>query len=943
MKTLHLLLLWCVATSATAQNFSLRGNVSDAKSGQPVPQARVELLRGRDTTATRTNALTAADGRFALVPRRAGEYTLRVSCLGYRPQSRKVRLTGNRPRIDTLHIRLAPDDIMLSEATVTALSRLLTVKKDTMEFHTSALRLPPGSSLSVAIKQLPGFELDKDGKLTYLGKEVKSVLVGGKEFFGDIQTALANMPADAVENISTYEKTDEAKQFSGRKDNDKGTVIDLKIKKEYLASWNINADMAYGTEERYLAKGFASTFTDRRRLALFGSVNNVSENQQVDDNGNWRYYVSPYNGLYTYRKAGGLLSWDNGKKNTEAGMLRARLNADFTHNSGTHLSHSNIETFQPDGSGQFSYNRVHTDNTDRRFFAAGSMSWNIDSLKRLELGGDVMLSDRPSRSSSIGSAYDERPLTDDPASGLLDAEAPEELTRHGIYSQRSDVHATGEQSEYQLNAVYTHMFVKDKHGIEFSASVEGRNDDRHTDRLYVYRYLRPDAPRPDLLNRQYEAGKSNRNDYNFQANYYIKLNSQLSLEAEYTAAHTRNETDAPLYRLDRYERYASALLPVGARPSTADSLAAVIDLDNSRWKTFRATSNKGRLALDGDYEKLDFGLYLIMNGTSEKLSLRQGDVLYPSSRHTLYVSPGAYLRWDFNKSGNIRIRYQGDKSRPDLETLLPVADSKDEMNIRRNNPHLKDSWTHWINIQGSYFNRERGDSYGLYANFRQRINAVYNTLTIDPVTGARVSSQANTNGNYFGYMMLSTEQPLDTARHWTASIRLSGNATRERSYIGTTPCSVNKYGASLYSSLRYRKGMWSVTLRAGYDGSYSRYSGIAGYNQNGHTADINLAPQVELPFGMKVGTDFGYFGRRGYDDNLLNHDQWLWNLNISQTFLRSKALTVRLEWVDMLRQRTSEYNVVTPVERYFTRIENFLSYALLHVVYNFNIKGKGKQ
>ena len=51
---------------------------------------------------------------------------------------------------------------------------------------------------------------------------------------------------------------------------------------------------------------------------------------------------------------------------------------------------------------------------------------------------------------------------------------------------------------------------------------------------------------------------------------------------------------------------------------------------------------------------------------------------------------------------------------------------------------------------------------------------------------------------------------------------------------------------------------------------------------------------------------------------------------------------MRFEWVDMLRQRTSEYNVVTPVERYFTRIENFLSYALLHVVYTLNIKGKGR-
>lgn len=46
--------------------------------------------------------------------------------------------------------------------------------------------------------------------------------------------------------------------------------------------------------------------------------------------------------------------------------------------------------------------------------------------------------------------------------------------------------------------------------------------------------------------------------------------------------------------------------------------------------------------------------------------------------------------------------------------------------------------------------------------------------------------------------------------------------------------------------------------------------------------------------------------------------------------------------MDILQQRTSEYNVNTPVERYFTRTESFLSYALLHIVYNFNIKGKGR-
>lgn len=92
---------------------------------------------------------------------------------------------------------------------------------------------------------------------------------------------------------------------------------------------------------------------------------------------------------------------------------------------------------------------------------------------------------------------------------------------------------------------------------------------------------------------------------------------------------------------------------------------------------------------------------------------------------------------------------------------------------------------------------------------------------------------------------------------------------------------------------------------------------------------------------MKISTDLGYYKRTGYSDNQLNHHQWLWNANISQTFLKNKALTVQLQWVDILRQRTSEYNVQTASLRSYTRTDAFLSYALLHVIYNFNLKGKG--
>ena len=58
-------------------------------------------------------------------------------------------------------------------------------EEDTTVFNASAYRTPEGSMLEELVKQLPGGEIDEDGKLLIHGKEVKKILVDGKEFFSD--------------------------------------------------------------------------------------------------------------------------------------------------------------------------------------------------------------------------------------------------------------------------------------------------------------------------------------------------------------------------------------------------------------------------------------------------------------------------------------------------------------------------------------------------------------------------------------------------------------------------------------------------------------------------------------------------------------------------------------------------------------------------------------
>ena len=139
--------------------------------------------------------------------------------------------------------------------------------------------------------------------------------------------------------------------------------------------------------------------------------------------------------------------------------------------------------------------------------------------------------------------------------------------------------------------------------------------------------------------------------------------------------------------------------------------------------------------------------------------------------------------------------------------------------------------------------------------------------------------------------------------------------------------------------LKWRSGMWSVNLSGKYSAEIARYGSTPEYNQDGHTFECSLQPQVELPFGMKINASLMLYGRRGYADDIMNHDQWLMNATISQSLLKNKALTLQLEAVDLLQQRTAEYSYVSPSMRYFSREKVFFSYVMLHAIYRFNIGG----
>lgn len=57
------------------------------------------------------------------------------------------------------------------------------MKKDTLEFNAASYKVRPDSNVETLLKQLPGVDVDNDGKVTVNGREVTQFLVNGKNIF----------------------------------------------------------------------------------------------------------------------------------------------------------------------------------------------------------------------------------------------------------------------------------------------------------------------------------------------------------------------------------------------------------------------------------------------------------------------------------------------------------------------------------------------------------------------------------------------------------------------------------------------------------------------------------------------------------------------------------------------------------------------------------------
>ncbi len=431
---------------ATAMAATLFGSVTDT-AGESLPQASVRVLAARDSSLVKA-AVTNNNGRFTISGIKQGKYLIEASYVGFEAQTRPVTVGEKDIRLKPF--ALSEGSIALKEAVVTGIKTPVKVMEDTIEFNADSYKTQPNAVVEDLVKRLPGAEVDSEGKITVNGKEVKKILVDGKEFFADDPTvASRNLPVEMIDKLQVVDRKSDLARMTGVDDGEDETVINLTVKKGMNNGWIGNIEAGYGTDDRYKANFNFNRFWDGNQFTILGSANNINDPGAADGaSGRFRRFGGS-NGINTSQALG--INFNIGNKE----IFRFGGNVLYSHTDRNTITSSERQYLFTDSTSTQRSNK-HSKDRGHNFRGDFRIQWKPDSFNTFEFRPNFSLNYNDSWSVDSSSTF---------AGGRA---AGRQVTR-SLNRSNSD----GNSFEFGGSLTYNHNFRQRK-GRSFSAWAQYR-------------------------------------------------------------------------------------------------------------------------------------------------------------------------------------------------------------------------------------------------------------------------------------------------------------------------------------------------------------------------------------------------------------------------------------------------------------------------------------
>ena len=933
------LLIWTVllltATLSTyAQNkiVTVSGRVIEAGTKEPVELAAVQLLSLPDSAQV-AGMTTSTQGYFSLSKQKPGKYLLKVSFIGYVTKIIPVQLTANVPAKKMGNIELATDAVMLQEAVVVAEAPQVTVVEDTLMYNSSAYRTPEGAMLEELVKKLPGAEIDDDGNVKINGKDLKKIMVDGKEFFGgDVKTGLKNLPVDMVDKLKTYDKKSDLARVTGIDDGEEETVLDLTVKKGMNQGWFGNADLGAGTKDRYTGRMMLNRFVDKTQFSIIGSANNVNDQGFSGGGGGPRWRSN--NGLNATKMLGANFATQTNKLELGGSVRYNFQDADIS-------SINSSERFLQNGN---SYSNSNNKNRNKgtNLNADFRMEWKPDTLTNIIFRPNFSYGRTNNASRSESGTFNEDPfnlivnpndylnfdnLSDDPLKDIrVNATNSASLSKGKSLSGNATLQVNRKLNNRGRNLTFRGVF----------GYGDNDNDQYTQSETRYYQLLNHLGGDSILYRNQYITTPTRNYNYTAQVTYSEPIAKATFLQFSYQFQYKYSKSDKTTFDLLDYPDWAiGGALPSGYESHTVDSLSK-----NAEYRYYNHDASVGLRFIRPKYQ-LNVGMsFQPQNST---LSYKKGDYMIDTTRSVFNFAPNMDLRFRFSKVSQLRFTYRGRSNQPTMENLLPITDNSNPLNIRMGNPGLKPSFAHTMRLFYNTYNAEKQRGIMTHFSFTATQNSISNSTRYNEETGGLITRPENINGNWNAFGMFGFNTALKNKKY-TINTFTNVNYQNNVAFLYNQDTKNNDRNTSTGLTLgervtgSYRNDWFEFSLNGSINYTAERNKLRPENNQEPYTYSYGASTNITMPWKMTLATNIANQSRRGYRDSSMNRDELIWNAQLAQSLLKGAA-TVSFEVYDILRQQSNISRSLSADMRSVSEYNGINSYCMVHFIYRLNIFG----
>lgn len=904
-KCLLMLLMILFSPMAFAQQsgVNVTGSVVEQGSDTPIEQATVRLLNVKDSAMVR-GVVSARNGSFTLKNVKKGSYLLHITFIGYDPLYQPLQITGKKNPVNVGKLELSDGAIELGEAVVIGKAPEVTVRNDTVEYNADSYKVTEGSVLEDLLKKMPGVEVDSEGKITVNGKEVKKVMVDGKEFFSDDpKVASKNLPAKMIDKLQVLDKKSDMAQMTGFDDGEEETVINLTVKPGMKQGWFGNAYGGYGSKDRYEGNAMVNRFVNNDQITFMGGANNTN-NMGFSDlastmfsgmggGGGRRGGFGAGSGITSSGNAG-----LNFSKEFKPDKLTLGGNTRYSHSDNDARSKSDRQNILPGDSSSYDNSEAMSRTKSDNFGVDFRLEWKPDTMTQLIFRPSFSLSHSMNDNFSDATTLDNE--------------------RDTVNTNKSSNYS--ESNGYNLNASIDFSRKLNNKGRVFSATLSGGNSDSYSDgmnRSDIVYFNQTDALKNSIIDQR---SRYDNKGFNYRAyvSWVEPIGHNNFIQATYSISQRKQEALKNVYNQD------------------ADGIYNVLDSAYSQSYRNNFISQRASLSFKSQRAKFNYTIGLNLDPSYSSSENFVGDTtLSKITRKVVNLSPMAQFNYMFDKRTNLRIMYNGRTSQPSMTQLQPVADISDPTNITIGNPDLNPRYTNNVFIRFQQFTPEKQRAFMIMANGSYIINDIVSYTSYNQETGVKTTTYKNVNGNYSGNVRMMLNTPLKNKKFSINSMTMASFAN-SNGYINEEKNTNRNLILSERGGIDFR----SSYLDLGVNGNI-RYNATSNSlqkenNQNTFNYGAGGYTTIYLPLNFKIESDVNWSTNSGYGDGF-KQNEVLWNASASKSFLKNNQGTLRFKIYDILRQRSNISRSVTASYIQDSEYNTLGSYFMVHFIYRFSI------